>query len=176
MTALNYNLVQCAGLHQQTVHLLKVVIALVNVDEHLALAQVQHLFQGGHFVAGYHSMSGSQTQFLHLLQCQVRYLALAVGGTVYSGIVNDHQFVVLGLPYINLNHVHAHLNAALECLNGVFGRVAPVAAVRHNGYILRFVVKEFFSETRNGLFCPCLCHAEHHQGQNDNPFHRICTL
>ena len=86
-------------------------------------------------------MLWTKSQFLYLVVGQVSHLAFPIGTAVNCWVVHQYEFAVFGAPHINLNHVDAHIDAALEGWDGVFGMVAPVATMCDDGDILGIAEK-----------------------------------
>ena len=80
----------------------------------------------------------------------------------YGGVVGQHQNIVFGNPDVDFRGVHAHGNAAKNPLQGVFGIIYVIPAVRHaeqpasaGFHKRRFFLKIQDRLRRRPFFRPC---------------------
>jgi hypothetical protein len=68
-------------------------------------------------------------------------------------VVHQHQYTVLGALYVDFQHIHTHINRALDSFEGVFWEVTPIGTVSHNDNATFIAIEQLGSDT----VCSGLC-------------------
>ena len=115
-------------------------VELVDVDEDLAAADVERLFERGHALVGQRgvlaALALAQTRLAHFRKREVLDGARAVRYAVELAVVRKHVVSVLRLGDIDLDHVAAHLDRAADRRERIFRMIAPVAAMGDDEHVV----------------------------------------
>ena len=173
LVRLDDHLARGTRLLHHLISLAEVLVALIDIDENLSLAQVERLLKGGNRVAGAYSMARLEAELLQFGRCEVAHLAVTGGCAVHRIVMHEEEHAVLGHVQVEFYHIHTHIYAVLESLQGVLGSVAPVAAVSHHQHFLRLGIVQLTNEFIHALLC---CRHEsqtEEQTQSNCPFHTV---
>ena len=117
-----------ARLAHLVAHALGVDVLVVEVEHHLVLAPLQHVFQTGNAIRRQFAVAIDQPESLQLLVGVVGHAPLAVGRAVDRQVVHEHHHAVLREAEIDLEKGRHHRQGFLARLDAVFGIAGHHAA------------------------------------------------
>ena len=129
---LHDDLARRSGPFQHRHHEVEVAVGLVEIDQHTPFGGQKGLFERRDRVFGADAAAVFEPERADRIQRPVGHLSLARGRAVQRGVVHDDQHAVAGQLKVQFNYVDPHVDRVFDGRHGVFGRMAPVAAVRHD--------------------------------------------